>query len=512
MNRMIFKSKKFVITIFLILFLPGSLLSENLQDYWPTHGWRKDSPENRGMDSKKLIEMLQILKSYPIDSVTIVKDGYIVLDAYQHPYQADRLHKILSCTKSISASLIGIAIDNNFIKGVEQPLLSFFPEEKIRVDGQRKRGINLHHALTMTTGIDFRDSYLYQWENLKKMHRTNNWVDFALNLPFIHEPGTHYDYSNITAFLLSAIIQETTGMKASEFAEKYLFSKLGIQEYIWPENRKGITLGYGSLRMNNLDLAKLGLLYLTNGKWEEKQVISREWIKVSTSTQVKQVKGHYNYGYQWWVENDSLFSAQGKGGQDIIIDHKHNLVVVFTSSLPDRLTDQPRNIYSTYIQPSIVSNIKIPENPVALNELNIQIRELAEPEYDENKVNQIPVWFKKYTGKKFIYKHKIFKTKKIKFETNFKKNEIFLTEYDVENKPTRYKLGLAGQYFVNQLGPNVLTAAKATFENNSIIVDIASPEIAWRATGTFRFSENSVDVKVVDLNENKYFTQGFMIE
>jgi hypothetical protein len=100
----------------------------------------------------------------------------------------------------------------------------------------------------------------------------------------------------------------------------------------------------------------------------------------------------------------------------------------------------------------------------------------------------------------------------IKFETNFKKNEIFLTEYDVDNKPARYKLSLAGQYFVNQHRPNVLTAAKATFENNSIIVDIASPEIAWRATGTFRFSKNSFDVKVVDLNKNKYFTQGFIVE
>ncbi len=92
--------------IFLILICTNSALGKNIPDYWPTDGWRKASPEQKGMDSEKLIKMLQIMKSYPVDSVTIIRDGYIVLDVYQHPYQAGRLHNILSCTKSITPQII----------------------------------------------------------------------------------------------------------------------------------------------------------------------------------------------------------------------------------------------------------------------------------------------------------------------------------------------------------------------------------------------------------------------
>ncbi len=502
-----------LLSIFIVLILccPNQTLSDSFPDYWPTKGWRKVSPESKGMDSKKLLEILRVLESYPIDSVTIIRDGHIVLDAYLHPYQPDRLHHTFSCTKSITASAVGIAIDKGYLKSVERPLLSFFPNANITIDKEKKQTITLHHALTMTTGIDFRDTHVHQWKNLKQMNRTKDWAKFVLNLPVNHSPGSHYKYSNITSFLLSAVIQEATGMKTSEFVDKYLFSKLGIKNYAWRDHPAGITLGYGSLRMNNLDMAKLGLLYLTNGKWDKEQVISKEWIRVSTSPNVKQDKYDYYYGYQWWVETKNLFFALGKGGQIILVDRKHNLLTVFTSSFPNRHTHKPKSIYSTYILPAIVSDKKIPENPGAFKLLEAHIQKLQKPKNIEKRNIRIPTWLDKYNGSVFTYNQKIFRTNKIKFEIDYEKNELIVTEYDEKNEPTQYKPGITGQFEVNKRKP-VISASKATFTKNLIFVDIAMPELGWRAKGRFQFLEDTIEVNIDDFNGNRYFTKGILVQ
>jgi CubicO group peptidase (beta-lactamase class C family) len=112
---------------------------------------------------------------------------------------------------------------------------------------------------------------------------SKDWVQFIIDLPMVEEPGSRFEYCNGAPFLLSAILQEQTGMTTLSFAKKYLFKPLGISEVGWPSNPQGITLGYGQLFMRPHDMAKIGYLYLNNGLWDGEQIISSQWIIASTS-------------------------------------------------------------------------------------------------------------------------------------------------------------------------------------------------------------------------------------
>ena len=161
---------------------------------------------------------------------------------------------------------------------------------------------------------------------------------------------------------------------------------------------------------------------------------------------------------------------------------------------------------------SLFASNKIPGSLEELIELNTQIKTISEPEYSDKTQVKVPTWLKKYNGKTFIYKRKMFKTKKIKFEVNYKKNEIFLTEYDDKDMPNRYKLGLTDHHFVNKTSRNMLLAAKAFFNKNMVVVDIAVPKIGWRAKGTYTFSGDLVELGVIDLNGNKYYSKGAIVK
>ncbi|MBU2629670.1 MAG: beta-lactamase family protein [Proteobacteria bacterium] len=220
-------------------------------DYWPTNGWRTASPESQGVDSKALINLLDTIweKNINIDSVLAVRNGYIVLDDYVYPLDSDTRHSIYSCTKSISSALIGIALDKGHIKDVQQSVLDFFPKREVKNIDARKKAITLENLLTMTTGIDCRDSYLYQWRGLTQMNHSADWVQFMIDLPMSEEPGTRFEYCNGASFLLSAIIQKQTGMTAFSFAQKTLFGPLGLTNVRWPSSPNGISIGYGEIQM-----------------------------------------------------------------------------------------------------------------------------------------------------------------------------------------------------------------------------------------------------------------------
>jgi len=200
------------------------------------------------MDSEMLAKMFDAIQeqNHDIDSVTVIRNGYLVADATVHPFGQGSKHIIHSCTKSIISALIGIAIEQGYIESVKQPVLNFFPERTAANLDANKEAMTLEHILMMASGLGCRDSYLYRWRGLNQMRQTDDWVQFMLDLPMTEPPGTRFEYCNGASFLLSAIIQETTGMSASAFAEAHLFGPLGISDVEWPSNSQGITIGWGA--------------------------------------------------------------------------------------------------------------------------------------------------------------------------------------------------------------------------------------------------------------------------
>jgi CubicO group peptidase (beta-lactamase class C family) len=348
--------------------------------YWPTEGWRTSLPEEQGMDSQTLAEMLDAIgeRAYDIDSVTVVRNGYVVADATVYPFEPDSVHVVHSCTKSIVSALIGIAIDQGYIEGVDQPILDFFPERSVANLNANKKVMTLEHVLTMAGGWECQDSYLYRWRGLREMERSQDWVQYMLDLPMAEEPGTTFEYCNGGSFLLSAIIQEATGTSALAFAEEHLFGPLGISDVVWPSNPRGISIGWGEMRMRPHDMAKIGYLYLKEGQWEGEQVVPADWVAVSTRKHIDATLQD-GYGYQWWVTDDGVYMALGYAGQFIFVVPEKDMVVVFTSQLEESEFYTPQRLLDDFVIPAARSSGPLPANPDGVASLEAATRDLAAP-------------------------------------------------------------------------------------------------------------------------------------
>ena len=292
---------------------------------------------------------------YLIDGVLIVKDGYLITEAYREPFGPGQRHIIHSCTKSIVSACIGIAIESGFLAGTEMRLGELFPQADSSAWSGAKHQITLANMLTMSTGLDTRDSYLYRWEGLTAMRRSPDWVAHALSRPIATSPGNRFDYSNITSFLLSAAIQQATGMSTEAFAREHLFAPLGIADIRWPQSPGNVSIGWGELRLLPTDLAKIGMLYLHGGKWRDEQIITEDWIDESWTEHMEAATLQPGYGYQWWIADDGAY-ALGYAGQYLIVNPDMNLVVVFVSNLQDNDFFVPQTLYRRHILPAIADN------------------------------------------------------------------------------------------------------------------------------------------------------------
>ena len=363
------------ITLILVCFCSYSTASVNT---YPIEGWQISAPEEQGIRSQTLAEMMEHIKrnNFSIDSILIVRNGYLVLDAYFYPFIKGQKHIIHSCTKSIMSALVGIAIDKGYIKNVDQPITDFFPKKEITNLNDLKKSITLKDLLMMASGLRCRDSYLYRWLGLTEMRNSNDWAQYVLDLPMAETPGEKFEYCNGVSYLLSVIIQNTTKMKTLDFARKHLFGPLGIVDVGWATSPQGFDIGYGEMWLKPHDMAKFGWLFLNKGQWGNKQIVPSAWVEVST-------RGHINatlfdqYGYQWWVDSAGFYTAVGYKGQFIFVVPEKNIVVVFTSDLPGRDFPIPKRLLQNYIIPAAEAAMPLPSNTAEQARLDTIVKSAA---------------------------------------------------------------------------------------------------------------------------------------
>ena len=223
-------TNNFFLASFVIISFFYSYATASVNPY-PTDKWQISTPETQGLHSKLLLEMMTHIKKngYNIQSVTIVRNGYLVLDAYMHPFNDSQKHEIFSVTKSVTSSLIGIAIDKGYIKDVDQTITELFPNRKIANLDNLKKLISLKDLLMMASGLDCNDATANKWAGTIAMKKSNDWTQYTLDLPMAQTPGKFFHYCNGVSHLLSAILHESTGMNTIDFAKKYLFDPLGIK-------------------------------------------------------------------------------------------------------------------------------------------------------------------------------------------------------------------------------------------------------------------------------------------
>lgn len=214
---------------------------------------------NEGQYLNQLNKLDKKFTKDKINSCLVYYKNSIVYEYYRNNKMKEKLHKINSVTKSVISILIGIAIDKGFLKGVTQPISDFFPDMK-----EEKKGITIEHLLTMSPGLDWPEFSTWGGRAMPMMN-SKDWVKFILERKMIEKPGENMYYNSGASHLLSAILQMATGQKVTEFAEKYLFHPLGIKEYDWYSDSKGIVIGGFGLSLKSEDMLKIGKLMLQDG-------------------------------------------------------------------------------------------------------------------------------------------------------------------------------------------------------------------------------------------------------
>lgn len=306
-------------------------------------GLQTASINNNGIDSVSIIGLINeiINQEYGrMESLLILKDNTLIVEEYFYGYDRTRLHEIHSCTKSITSLLLGIALEQHKSIQIDQALFNFFPEYDF-LETKEKEQITLKHALTMTAG--------FQWEEFpKEMFETNDWFQYILSRPMKSIPGEEFLYNSGCSILLGGVIDFLEGKNAQIYAEEVLFGPLGISEYFWETHNNGTPQCGGGLQLLPRDMVKIGLLVLNDGKWQNKQLVSEEWILESTKPRVPESE-FFDYGYHWWhrsknnqqwwkeskiasKDEHDMIIALGWGGQYIIVVKDLNLVVITTAS------------------------------------------------------------------------------------------------------------------------------------------------------------------------------------
>lgn len=359
---------------------PPTPTTSTTSTYWPTQNWRSSTPEQQGMDSDLLVEMLDQIqeRKIKIHSVLVVRNGYMVLEAYFDPYEKDISHVIHSATKSITSALMGIAIHEGYIDGVDHLVLDYFPQRTGSNLDPAKQTMTIEHLLAMTSGLNWPEvnsPYISPLNPVRQMLQSRDMVKFVLDRPMKEEPGTRFNYNSGASHLLSAIIQKATAVNALSFARKHLFESLGISDMYWPLDPDGIASGGFGLRMTPPDMAKFGYLYLNKGAWDGIQIVPAEWTERSTKRQTPSA-GYGPYGYHWWTGPRSYW-ASGFLGQRIAVIPSLEMVVVFTG---EQRVDVNTSLLEQFILKAAESSEALPKNPEGTALLKSRVKELAQPE------------------------------------------------------------------------------------------------------------------------------------
>jgi CubicO group peptidase (beta-lactamase class C family) len=324
-----------------------------------TDGWPTASADTVGLDPAPLEAAANAIGegTFPnVDSMLVVRQGRLLHETYFHGFDRERLHDLRSATKSITSALVGIAIDEGLLTGVDEPVLPRLGGDAgVRNFDPRKRAITVEHLLTMTPGLACDDWNTASPGNEEKMYKERDWVKFILDLPMVADPGTRYGYCTGGVVTLGAVIGNASGQRADAYARQVLFGPLGITRAEWELTPTGAVDTGGHIRMRPRDMAKLGQLFLQRGLWNGRRVVSEAWVERSTSFRVR-TTSNQEYGYLWWRRATEragapvqTFYAVGNGGQHIIVAPELDLVAVFTGSNYDASALVPQQIFDRYV-------------------------------------------------------------------------------------------------------------------------------------------------------------------
>ena len=304
-----------------------------------------------------------------ITSVVVAQHGKLVYEGYFNGSDASRLNDVRSASKSVTALLVGAAIDRGLIANVQARVYDVFPDKQpVQHPDPRKLAITLEDLLTMSSLWECNDDNEFSSGNEERMYVTEDWLQFALDLPikgfapWMPRPkdspyGRAFSYCTAGAFTAGAMVERATHRGLAAFAAEVLERPLGITAVQWNQSPLGIGMGGGGTRYRSRDLAKLGELALDEGRWHGRQVISAAWIK-QMLTPHAQAREDADYGYLWWCfrfpvhgSDQVAWAMSGNGGNYVLVMPSQQLVAVITSTAYNQRNahQQSQQIFRDYV-------------------------------------------------------------------------------------------------------------------------------------------------------------------
>lgn len=291
----------------------------------------RQSPESQGVSSKGVLAFVQALEQ-EVDSphgFVLLRHGHVIAQGWWAPYQRKSPHMLYSLSKSFTSTAIGLLADEGKID-IDDSVLSFFPDDGPPQPSDHLKAMRVRDLLSMTTGHD--------QDTLAKLTlgKDKNWARTFLAQPVEHQPGTYFCYNTGATYMLSVIVQKTTGKTLLDFLTARLFKPLGIEKPTWETDPKDINVGGWGLNITTEDIAKFGQLYLQRGKWDGKRLLSDSWIHLATSTQTangsnKNSDWNQGYGFQFWRCRHNAYRGDGAFGQFCVVMPDQEMVLAITA-------------------------------------------------------------------------------------------------------------------------------------------------------------------------------------
>ncbi|MCF7923504.1 MAG: beta-lactamase family protein [Candidatus Izimaplasma sp.] len=301
---------------------------------FPKNEFNKISCKEAFVNKQCLIDMFDKIEKDKINihQMMLLHNGSKVFSVNAEGFHQKK-ENVYSVSKSFTSVAIGILIDRKLLK-LDDYVLFYFADELKRYKKEYEK-LKVRHLLTMTVGQK-QDRFI----GLTPQH---NPIEIFFNTEMVDEPGEKFLYSNYASYMLSAIVTKLTNKTLNDFLKEELYDVIGLENIFWPEF-KGYTLGATGLRLNVSDMAKFGLLLLNDGKWEDKQIVSKAYLDEASSVQVDTSKeekalNRYGYGFQFWINKFGDYKADGLYNQVIIINKKYNIVFAMTAYDDRNLTE-----------------------------------------------------------------------------------------------------------------------------------------------------------------------------
>lgn len=301
------------------------------------HSLDHSSPEAQGVSSTAILAFVEKAdeNALGLHSFMLLRHGHVVAEGWWSPYGPGHPHMLFSLTKSFTSTAVGLAVAEGRLS-VDDRVLSFFPEDAPAEVSEHLAAMRVRHLLTMTSGHTEDPSGHF------REREDGNWVRGFLEQPVEREPGTHFVYNSAASYVLSAIVQQVTGMTTLDYLQPRLFEPLGIEKPAWETCPRGVHIGGWGLSARTGDIARFGQMYLQKGAWHGStagtaaRILRAAWVEQATARQVSNAPNpnpewEQGYGYQFWRCRHGAYRGDGAFGQFCLVMPDQDAVLAITS-------------------------------------------------------------------------------------------------------------------------------------------------------------------------------------